>query len=39
MSKAALIVISKDLITEINKLIYGFIWRGNDKIKARKKEH
>ena len=33
MSKAAIISISKDLIKEINRLIYGFIWRGNDKIK------
>jgi len=33
LSKAALISVSKDLIKEINKLIYGFIWKGNDKIK------
>ena len=33
VSKAAIISISKDLIKEINRLIYGFIWRGNDKIK------
>ena len=33
MSKAAIISISKDLIKEINRLIYGFIWRGNHKIK------
>ena len=33
MSKAALIATSKDLIKGINSLIYGFIWRGNDKIK------
>ena len=33
MRKAAIISISKDLIKEINRLIYGFIWRGNDKIK------
>ena len=32
-SKAALISVSNDLIKEINKLIYGFIWKGNDKIK------
>ena len=33
MSKASLIPISDDLIKEINKLIYNFIWQGNDKIK------
>jgi len=32
-SKAALISVSNDLIKEINNLIYGFIWKGNDKIK------
>ena len=32
MSKAAIISISKDLIKE-NLLIYGFIWKGHDKIK------
>ena len=33
MSKAALISVSDDLIKEINKLVYGFIWKGNYKIK------
>ena len=33
LSKATLISVSKDLIKGINKLIYGFIWKGNDKIK------
>ena len=33
LSKAALISVLNDLIKEINKLIYGFIWKGNDKIK------
>ena len=33
LSKAALISVSEDLIKEINSLIYGFIWKGNDKIK------
>ena len=33
LSKAALISVSNDLIKEKNKLIYGFIWKGNDKIK------
>ena len=33
LSKAALISVSNDIIKEINKLIYGFIWKGNDKIK------
>ena len=33
LSKAALISVSNDLIKVINKLIYGFIWKGNDKVK------
>ena len=33
LCKAALISVSNDLIIEINKLIFGFIWKGNDKIK------
>lgn len=33
MSRAALIATPTDLIKEVNSLIYGFIWRGNDKIK------
>ena len=33
MSKASLIPVSDDLIKEIKKLIYNFIWHGNDKIK------
>ena len=33
MYKASLISISDDLIKDVNKLLYGFIWRGNDKIK------
>ena len=33
LSKAALIAITDDLIKEINRLIYRFIWKGNDKIK------
>ena len=33
LSKATLISISKDLIKEVNTLIYGFIWKSNDKIK------
>ena len=31
--KASLISVSEDLIKEVNKLLYGFIWKGNDKIK------
>ena len=31
LSKAALISVSNDLIKEINKLIYGFIWKGKIK--------
>ena len=33
MSKGALITTSKDLIKELHSLMYGFIWRGNNKIK------
>ena len=33
MSKVPLIPVSDDLIKEINKLIYNFIWHGNEKIK------
>ena len=33
MYKASLISVSEDLIKDVNKLLYGFIWRGNDKIK------
>ena len=33
MYKASIISISDDLIKDVNKLLYGFIWRGNDKIK------
>ena len=33
LSKAALISVTDDLVQEINKLIYRFIWMGTDKIK------
>ena len=33
MYKASLISVSEDLIKDVTKLLYGFIWRGNDKIK------
>ena len=33
LSKAALISVTDDLVPEINKLIYRFIWKGTDKIK------
>ena len=32
MYKASLI--SEDLIKDVNKLLYGFIWKGNDEIKC-----
>ena len=32
MYKASLISVSEDLKKDVNKLLYGFIWRGNDKI-------
>ena len=34
LSKAALISVTDDLVKEINKLIYSFIWKGTDKIKC-----
>ena len=33
MYKASLIPVSEHLIKEVNKMLYGFIWKGNDKIK------
>ena len=33
MYKASLISVSEDLIKDVNQLLYGFIWKGNDKIK------
>ena len=33
MYKASLIAVSEDLIKDVNKLLYGFIWKGNVKIK------
>ena len=34
MYKASLISVSEDIIKDVNKLLYGFIWKGNDKIKC-----
>ena len=31
--KASLISVSEYLIKDVKKLLYGFIWKGNDKIK------
>ena len=33
LCKAVLISVPEDNVKEINKLIYHFIWKGNDKIK------
>ena len=33
MYKASLILVSKDLLMDVNKLLNGFIWKGSDKIK------
>ena len=33
MYKDSLISVSEDLIKDVNKLLYGFIWKGNDKMK------
>ena len=33
MSKATLIPVSSELIKEVNKKLYSFIWKGKDKVK------
>ena len=33
MSKAALILVPSELIKEVNKELYSFIWKGKDTIK------
>ena len=33
MNKGTLIPVSQDLISEINKLLHGFIWKGKYKLK------
>ena len=33
MSKASLIPVSSELIKEVNKELYSFIWKGKDKVK------
>ena len=33
MSKATLIPVSSELIKEVNKELYSFIWKGKDKVK------
>ena len=33
--RASVLPISKELITEVNSIIYGFIWNGKDKIKRQ----
>ena len=33
MSKASLIPVSNELIKEVNKELYSFIWKGKDKVK------
>ena len=33
MSKAALIPVPRELIKEVNRELYTFIWKGKDKIK------
>ena len=33
MSKASLISVSRELIKEVNKELYSFIWKGKDKVK------
>lgn len=33
MSRASLVPVSKDLIQEVNKELYNFIWKGKDNVK------
>ena len=33
MSRASLIPVSNELIKEVNKELYSFIWKGKDKVK------
>jgi len=33
MSKASLILVSSELIKEVNKEIHSFIWKGKDMVK------
>jgi len=33
MYRAGMIIVNKEIISETNKLILDFIWRGKDKVK------
>ena len=33
MYRASLICMHKDIVIEVNKLLYQFIWKGKDKVK------
>ena len=33
MYRAGLVCVHKDIIKEVNKIIFPFIWKGNDKVK------
>ena len=33
MSKATLIPVSSELMKEVNKELYSFVWKGKDKVK------
>lgn len=33
MTRASLVHVSRDLIQEVNKELYNFIWKGKDKVK------
>ena len=33
MYRAGLICVQKDIVTEVNKLLFKFIWKGKDKVK------
>ena len=33
MYRAGLVCVHKDIIKEVNKIIFPFIWKGNDNVK------
>ena len=34
MYRAGLVCIHKDIIKEVNKILFNFIWKGKDKVKG-----
>ena len=35
MYRASAIAFSKDLVVEVNSVLYGFIWNGKDEVKRQ----